>query len=145
MGCRISSAGDCITLESDGVLEGIEMNLSGSPDTVQTLCMVAACARSPSRFTGISHLKYKESDRILAILKILQALGGDVKAEEDGSIRIRPATLHGGRIDPAGDHRTAMSAAVLGLAVGGVTVVNAGCVSKSFPEFWEILHKEGLL
>ena len=144
MGCRVSSTGDCITLESDGTLEGIEMDLSSSPDTVQTLCMMAACARSPSRFTGISHLKYKESDRILAIQKILQALGGDVKAEEDGSITIRPASLHGGRIDPAGDHRTAMSAAVLGLAVGGVTVMDAGCVSKSFPEFWEILHKEGL-
>jgi 3-phosphoshikimate 1-carboxyvinyltransferase len=145
MGCRISCSGDCITLESDGDLEGIEMDLSNTPDTVQTLCMVAACARSPSRFYGISHIRYKESDRILAILSILQALGGDVTAEKDGSIRIRPAPLHGGRIDPAGDHRTAMSAAVLGLAVGGVTVTDAGCVSKSFPEFWEILHKEGLV
>jgi 3-phosphoshikimate 1-carboxyvinyltransferase len=145
MGCRVSHSGDCITLESDGALEGIEMDLSGSPDTVQTLCMVAACARSPSRFTGIAHLKYKESDRILAILTILKELGGDVRAERDGSITIRPAPLHGGRIDPAGDHRTAMSAAVLGLAVGEVTVTDAGCVSKSFPEFWDILHKAGLV
>jgi 3-phosphoshikimate 1-carboxyvinyltransferase len=145
MGCRVSNSGDCVTLESDGALEGIEMDLSGSPDTVQTLCMVAACARSPSRFTGIGHLKYKESDRILAILTILKELGGDVQAERDGSITIRPAPLHGGRIDPAGDHRTAMSAAVLGLAVGGVTVTDPGCVSKSFPEFWEILHREGLV
>jgi 3-phosphoshikimate 1-carboxyvinyltransferase len=144
MGCRVSSAGDCIMLESDGTLEGIEMDLSSSPDTVQTLCMVAACARSPSRFTGISHLKFKESDRILAILKIIRALGGNVSVEKDGSISIMPAPLHGGTIDPAGDHRTAMSAAVLGLAVGGVTVMDAGCVSKSFPEFWDILHKEGL-
>lgn len=144
MGCRASSTGDCITLESDGTLEGIEMDLSSSPDTVQTLCMVAACARSPSRFTGISHLKYKESDRILAILSILRAIGGDVTAEEDGSISIRPAPLHGGTIETAGDHRTAMSAAVLGLAVGRVTIMDAGCVSKSFPEFWDILHKEGL-
>jgi 3-phosphoshikimate 1-carboxyvinyltransferase len=144
MGCWVSCSGDCITLESDGVLEGIEMDLSNSPDTVQTLCMVAACARSPSRFYGISHLKYKESDRILAILSTLRALGGDVTAEDDGSISIRPAPLHGGTIDPAGDHRTAMSAAVLGLATGGVTILDAGCVSKSFPEFWDILHKEGL-
>jgi 3-phosphoshikimate 1-carboxyvinyltransferase len=107
--------------------------------------MVAACARSPSRFTGIAHLKYKESDRILAILTILKELGGDVRAERDGSITIRPAPLHGGRVDPAGDHRTAMSAAVLGLAVGEVTVTDAGCVSKSFPGFWEILHRVGLV
>ena len=145
MGCRVSCSDDCIMLESDGSLEGIEMDLSNSPDTVQTLCMVAACARSPSRFLGISHLKFKESNRILAILATLQQLGGNVMAEKDGSITIRPAPLHGGRIDPAGDHRTAMSAAVLGLAIGGVTVMDAGCVSKSFPEFWDILHRVGLV
>ncbi|MDD1634603.1 MAG: 3-phosphoshikimate 1-carboxyvinyltransferase, partial [Methanomicrobiales archaeon] len=145
MGCRVSCSDDCIMLESDGSLEGIEMDLSNSPDTVQTLCMVAACARSPSRFWGISHLKFKESNRILAILATLQQLGGNVMAEKDGSITIRPAPLHGGRIDPAGDHRTAMSAAVLGLAIGGVTVMDAGCVSKSFPEFWDILQQERLV
>ncbi len=145
MGCRVSCSDDCITVESDGALTGIERDLSSSPDTVQTLCMVAACARSPSRFFGISHLQFKESNRIFAILSTLRQLGGDVRADKDGSITIRPAPLHGGTIDPAGDHRTAMSAAVLGLAVGGITVTDAGCVSKSFPEFWDILHKEGLL
>lgn len=145
MGCRISAGEDAITLESDGKLDGIEADLSSAPDTVQTLCMVAACARTPSRFTGIAHLHYKESDRILAIVRMLRALGGDVSAGTDGSITIRPARLHGGQIDPANDHRTAMSAAVLGLAVGDITINDAGCVSKSFPEFWEILQKEGLL
>lgn len=145
MGCRVSCSDDCITVESDGVLEGIERDLSSSPDTVQTLCMVAACARSPSRFSGISHLQFKESNRIFAILSTLQQLGGDVTAGKDGSITIRPAPLHGGTIDPAGDHRTAMSAAVLGLAVGGITITDAGCVSKSFPEFWDILQRDGLV
>ena len=145
MGCRISAAGDTVTIESDGVLDGIEADLSSAPDTVQTLCMVAACARSPSRFSGIGHLQYKESDRILATVRMLQALGGDARYGPDGSITIRPARLHGGTIDPENDHRTAMSAAVLGVAVGGITITNAGCVSKSFPGFWEILHREGLL
>ena len=145
MGCRVSAGDDAVTVASDGRLEGIEMDLSSAPDMVQTVCMVAACARSPSRFTGIGHLHYKESDRVLAIVRMLRALGGDVSATADGSITIRPARLHGGSVDPANDHRTAMSAAVLGLAVGGITVRDAGCVSKSFPEFWEILHREGLV
>jgi 3-phosphoshikimate 1-carboxyvinyltransferase len=145
MGCKISAEGATFTLESNGSLTGIEIDMSGSPDTVQTLCMVAACARSPSRLTGISHLRYKESDRILAIMKILQALGGDVIADRDGTIVVRPAPLHGGIIDAENDHRTAMSAAVLGLAVGDITIRGAECVSKSFPEFWKILHEAGLL
>jgi 3-phosphoshikimate 1-carboxyvinyltransferase len=145
MGCTVSWSGDRVTLESDRELSGIEIDMSAAPDTVQTLCMVAAFAKTPSRISGIAHLKYKESDRISAILKILRSLGGDVTLERDGVIVIRPAPLHGGIIDPANDHRTAMSGAVFGLGIGGVTITGAECVSKSFPGFWEILSKAGLV
>lgn len=144
MGCRISSSGDAVALESDGRLEGIERDMSASPDIVQTLCMVAAHASSPSRFTGISHLRYKESDRIRAILSVIRTLGGDASHVRDALI-IRPGPLHGGVIAAGNDHRTAMSAAVLGLAVGGVTITGAESVSKSFPDFWKILHEAGLV
>jgi 3-phosphoshikimate 1-carboxyvinyltransferase len=144
MGCTVSSHGSTIALESDGCLQGIERDMSASPDIVQTLCMVAAKAGSPSRFTGISHLEFKESDRIRAIIGVIQALGGEASCEK-GAITIRPAPLHGGVIDAGNDHRTAMSAAVLGLAVGAVTITGAECVSKSFPDFWKILNEVGLI
>jgi 3-phosphoshikimate 1-carboxyvinyltransferase len=144
MGCTVSWSGDRVVLESDRNLSGIETDMSAAPDTVQTLCSVAAFAKTPSRITGIAHLKYKESDRISAILKILRSLGGDVTLERDGAIVIRPAPLHGGVIDPGKDHRTAMSGAVLGLGIGAVTITGAECVSKSFPGFWEILSRTGL-
>ncbi|HON80849.1 MAG TPA: 3-phosphoshikimate 1-carboxyvinyltransferase [Methanoregulaceae archaeon] len=140
MGCTVSSRGSTITLESGGRLQGIERDMSASPDIVQTLCMVAATAESPSRFTGISHLEFKESDRIRAILHVIKTLGGEAYCEQ-GAITIRPVPLHGGVIAAGNDHRTAMSAAVLGLAVGGVTITGAECVSKSFPDFWKILHE----
>jgi 3-phosphoshikimate 1-carboxyvinyltransferase len=143
MGCRVVSSGTSVLLESDGRLEGIERDMSASPDIVQTLCMVAAQARSASRITGISHLQFKESDRIRAILAVIRTLGGDASLEQDALV-IRPAPLHGGVIAAGNDHRTAMSAAVLGLAVGGVTITGAECVSKSFPDFWKILHEVGL-
>ena len=57
----------------------------------------------------------------------------------DDRITVRPAPLHGGTIDPANDHRTAMSVAVLGLGIGGITITDAACVNKSFPGFWESL------
>jgi 3-phosphoshikimate 1-carboxyvinyltransferase len=106
--------------------------------------MVAAMAATPTVITGISHLKFKESDRINGTADRLRALGGDVSVDKD-SMTIRPAPLHGGTIDPANDHRTAMSFAVLGLGVGGMTITNSACVTKSFAGFWDALKEAGVL
>ena len=125
------------------LLTGISFAMSSSPDTVQTLCMVAAVAKTPTTITGISHLKFKESDRITGTVERLQALGGRVAVADD-AITITPAPLHGGTIDPENDHRTAMSFAVLGLGTGGITITDAECVNKSFPEFWEMLRHAGV-
>ena len=142
MGCRVSYGKHSVTVERDGDLNGITFDMSASPDTVQTLCMVAAVAKTPTTITGISHLKFKESDRITGTAERLRALGGQVGAGDD-SLTIRPAPLHGGTIDPANDHRTAMSFAVLGLGIGGITIMNAECVNKSFPGFWDMLKRAG--
>jgi 3-phosphoshikimate 1-carboxyvinyltransferase len=138
MGCTVTYGSNSVTVERSGTLNGITCDMSPSPDTVQTLCMVAAVASTPTTITGISHLKFKESDRISSTAERLRLLGGDVQVSED-SITIMPAPLHGGSIDPVNDHRTAMSFAVLGCGIGGVTIQNAGCVDKSFPGFWEQL------
>jgi 3-phosphoshikimate 1-carboxyvinyltransferase len=138
MGCTVTHAGTMVTVERIGDLKGITFDMSSSPDTVQTLCMVAAMAKTPTTITGISHLKFKESDRISSTAERLQALGGNVQVEDD-RITICPSSLHGGSINPDNDHRTAMSFAVLGLGIGGVTITDAECVSKSFPGFWDIL------
>jgi len=139
MGCTVTYGKDEATVEGTGTLRGITFDMSASPDTVQTLCMVAARASTPTTITGISHLKFKESDRINGTAERLRALGGDVSVEDD-SITIRPAPLHGGSIDPANDHRTAMSFAILGLAVGGIEITGAECVNKSFPGFWDAMQ-----
>ncbi len=144
MGCRVSYGTSSVTVEGTGDLRGITIDMSASPDTVQTLCMVAAVAQTPTTITGISHLKFKESDRITGTAERLRALGGQVEVLEN-AITISPAPLHGGEIDPANDHRTAMSFAVLGLGIGGVTIREAECVEKSFPSFWELLKNAGVL
>jgi len=138
MGCRVIHAGNMATVERSGDLKGITFDMSSSPDTVQTLCMVAAMAKTPTTITGISNLKFKESDRISSTAERLQALGGNVQVEDD-RITICPSPLHGCVINPDNDHRTAMSFAVLGLGIGGITITDAECVSKSFPGFWDIL------
>ncbi len=144
MGCRVSSGTQSVTVEHTGELRGITIDMATSPDTVQTLCMVAAVAKTPTTITGIGHLKFKESDRITGTAERLRALGGKVYVGND-SLTIRPAPLHGGTIDPLNDHRMAMSFAVLGLGIGGITIENAECVNKSFPGFWEMLKEAGVL
>jgi 3-phosphoshikimate 1-carboxyvinyltransferase len=138
MGCSVTYDANSVTVERTGHLQGISCDMSSSPDTVQTLCMVAAMANTPTTISGISHLKYKESDRISSTAERLRALGGTIQVM-DNRITITPSLLHGGSIDPGDDHRTAMSFAILGIGIGGVTITNAECVSKSFPGFWDSL------
>ena len=138
MGCTVTYSRNAVTVERSESLQGITFDMSSSPDTVQTLCMVAAMAKTLTTITGISHLKFKESDRISGTAERLQALGGVIQVRDD-RITIFPSPLHGRSINPADDHRTAMSFAVLGLGIGGVTITDAGCVNKSFPQFWDSL------
>jgi 3-phosphoshikimate 1-carboxyvinyltransferase len=140
MGCTVTYGEKSVTVERTGDLQGITFDMSSSPDSVQTLCMVASGAKTPTTITGTGHLKYKESDRITSTAERLRSLGGNVTVEED-RITVFPSPLHGGSIDPVNDHRTAMSFAVLGLGIGGITIRNAECVNKSFPEFWDLLAK----
>ncbi len=144
MGCRVAATRDAVTVERTGDLSGIDIDMSSSPDTVQTLAAVAATATSPTTITGIAHLQYKESDRAGVTAGVLRRMGAGVRVTED-SLTVTPAPLHGVLVDPHDDHRTAMAFAVLGLAVGGMAIRDPGCVEKSFPGFWEALYGEGLL
>ncbi|MDD3857645.1 MAG: 3-phosphoshikimate 1-carboxyvinyltransferase [Methanoculleus sp.] len=144
MGCRVAARADAVTVERTGDLHGVEIDMSSSPDTVQTLAAVAAVAASPTTITGTAHLQYKESDRVGVTADTLRRMGAGVEVGEN-SLTITPAPLHGVAVDPHDDHRTAMAFAVLGLAVGGMAIRDPECVEKSFPGFWEALYKEGLL
>ena len=144
MGCIVTKDEDSITVECIRDINGVETDMSSSPDIVQTLCAVAAFATTKTIIRGISHLRYKESDRIDAIEDMLLSCGCELEINGD-SISITPKELHGFVADPKDDHRTAMSCALIGLGTGSVTVKDAGCVSKSFPGFWDELRREGLL
>jgi len=144
MGCRVTAGTGAVTVERTGDLRGIDIDMSSSPDTVQTLAAVAAVAASPTTITGIAHLQYKESDRVGVTADTLRRMGAGVLVT-DNSLTIAPAPLHGVAVDPHDDHRTAMAFAVLGFAVGGMAIRDPGCVEKSFPGFWEALYGQGLL
>jgi len=81
-------------------------------------------------------LRHKESDRLAAVARLFSSLGGRIELSEDGFAVEGPQRLASGRIDPKGDHRIAMAAAVLGAGIrDGVTVQGFEAAEVSFPDF----------
>jgi 3-phosphoshikimate 1-carboxyvinyltransferase len=144
MGARVEWDDDRLTVERDPEepLHGVEADLSAFSDTAPTLAVVAAMAQGPTRITGIGFIRAKESDRIAAIVGELRRCGVDASEEDDGFV-VRPGSAHGAGVDPHGDHRMAMAFAVLGLAVPGMSIIDPGCVAKTFPDFWAALEALG--
>lgn len=117
-----------------GVFRGIDADLREVGELTPVLAALAALASSPSRLTGIAHLRGHETDRLAALVTELNALGGDARELPDG-LEIRPRPLRGGIFHTYDDHRMVMAAAVLGLAVPGVRIENVATVGKTLPEF----------
>jgi 3-phosphoshikimate 1-carboxyvinyltransferase len=109
-------------------------------DTVQTLAAVALFASGPTTITGVGHIRHKETDRIGDLARELRRLGADVDELKDG-LRISPNKLHAAEIETYNDHRMAMSLALVGLKVPGVTIKNPSCVRKTYPRFFEDLNR----
>ena len=88
-----------------------------------------------------AHIRHKESDRIAAIAIELRKLGAEVEELPDGLVINPPAAdqLRGAAIATYDDHRMAMSFAMAGLRIPGVTILDPGCVAKTYPEFWNDL------
>ena len=98
------------------------------------LTALAALADSPSRFWGVAHIRLQETDRLAALAKELNALGGDVREHPDG-VEVQPRPLSGGDLSSYDDHRIAMAWAVLGLGVDGVRVRDVATTRKTVPDF----------
>jgi len=142
MGAVCTQGPDGLTVTGAGVIHGVEADLRDIPELCLPLTSVAALASGPSAFTGVGHIRFQETDRLAAIVKEINALGGDVTELPDGlSVRPRPLRAAPGHtFESYDDHRLVMAAAVLGLAVPGIEVPNVATVGKTFPGFpalWE--------
>jgi 3-phosphoshikimate 1-carboxyvinyltransferase len=124
-----------------GGLRGIEIDLNAMPDTVQTLAVVGLFASGPTDIRNVANLRIKETDRIAALAVELARLGARVEVRPDGLTIHPPAAIQPAEIETYDDHRMALSFAVAGLAAEGIVIRNAGCVSKSYPEYFEVLNQ----
>ncbi len=131
MGARVvKSAG--ATEVAGGELRGIDVDMNDRPDSVQTLAVVALFAKGRTRIRNVRNLRVKETDRLAALARELAKCGARVVEHADGIEIEPPAVVRGAEIETYGDHRMAMSFAV----VPGATILNPEVVSKSYPGFW---------
>lgn len=112
------------------------VDASNIPDLVPILAIAAAHCKG-CLFTGIRRLRLKESDRVASVIGMLHSLGIHAEATEE-TLCVYPGCFTGGIVDSFNDHRIAMAAAIAAtVSTGPVTILNAQCVSKSYPAFWD--------
>ncbi len=142
MGCQVDRSFGEIRVRGPERLRAVRADLNAIPDQVPTLAVVAAFADGETQIENVAHLRLKESDRLAAVAKGLEAVGIEARETPDGLI-ISGGTPHAGRIDPRDDHRLVMAFSILGLSAGPVTIDGSQCVSKSFRDFFSLLRQLG--
>jgi len=142
MGLRLETSPAFVAVAADPrLLRPVSVAAADFPDAVPALAALSALAPGESRFSGIAHLRLKESDRIAALAALLEAAGARAVAEEDALTVAGPVRpVSAARLPTANDHRMAMAAAVLAIARPGILIENPGCVSKSYPGFFRDLE-----
>ncbi len=147
MGAQVKIAGNSVNV-SQARLRAIRADLADCIDLLPTMAVLAALAEGTSEFTGIERARIKESNRVAAVREGLERMGVTVTEARDqltvaGLTAPRPATGEVTIIDSRDDHRIAMAFGVLGIAVGGIAIDKAECVTKTFPNFWDTLKSLG--
>lgn len=134
MGAEVTLSRDGLTVSGDGRPLGVDVDLHAASELTPVVAALAALADGPSIIRGVAHIRGHETDRLRALATELAALGAEVEEREDG-LRITPRPLQAGLWHTYADHRMVMAGAVLGLAVPGLVVEDAGTVAKTLPEF----------
>jgi 3-phosphoshikimate 1-carboxyvinyltransferase len=141
MGATIEETDHDILVTGNSPLRGLDVDLRDIPDTAQTLAAIAPFANSPTRIRGIASARVKETDRVAATCAELTSLGVTVEEHPDGMTIYPCKEIHPAKIQTYNDHRMAMAFALIGLRAPGVEIENPGCVSKTFPNYFEVLDK----
>lgn len=130
-----------VELSFEGRPKALSLNLRDCPDLFPTLAIIGAVSEGRTVLHGAPHLRYKETDRIMAVARELTKLGVKVEEIPDGLIIYGRESFNQARLETYDDHRIAMAFAILALKAGPLEIENPGCVAKSFPEFWELLEE----
>lgn len=140
MGFVVTEENNAIVVSCQSSIVGIDVDMRDIPDTAQTLAVIAPFADSPTRIRGIASARLKETDRVHATCTELTQLGVRVEEHEDGMTIYPVEKMRPTVIQTYNDHRMAMAFSLIGLRVEGISIENPSCVSKTFPNFFEVLE-----
>ena len=141
MGCEVTRGPGFVQVRGPlGRLRPVTVDMNDMPDAALAIAVVALFAGGRTQLTNIENLRIKETDRLRALETELRKLGAVASASRDG-LAIEPGRLQGAEIETYDDHRMAMSFALAGLRIPGVSIRDPACVRKTWPEYFEMLER----
>lgn len=143
-GCVLERHDDgSITVTGPDELCPISADLTSTPDQLPNVAVLAALAPGRSEIRGVGITRFHETDRIQAVENELAKLGIETSSTADSMEILGGSPRPGQTVSTYHDHRLGMAFAALGLAIGRTTVDGAGCVAKTFPDFWDVIESAG--
>lgn len=121
-------------------LNGIDVDMNQMPDAAMTLAVAALFASGPTAIRNIYNWRVKETERLQAVSTELRKLGAEVEEGYDYLVIQPPEQIRKAEIDTYDDHRMAMAFSLAACGSSPVTINNPGCVSKTFPDYFEVLN-----
>ncbi len=120
-------------------LNGIDVDMNQMPDAAMTLAVAALFASGPTAIRNIYNWRVKETERLQAVSTELRKLGAEVEEGYDYLVIQPPEQIRKAEIDTYDDHRMAMAFSLAACGESPMTINNPGCVSKTFPDYFEVL------
>ena len=120
-------------------LNGIDVDMNQMPDAAMTLAVTALFASGPTAIRNIYNWRVKETERLKAVSTELRKLGAEVEEGQDYLVIHPPTRVKIASINTYDDHRMAMSFSLVACGKSSVTICNPDCVSKTFPDYFEVL------
>ncbi len=120
-------------------LKGVDLDMNRMPDAAMTLAVAALFAEGTTKIRNVYNWRLKETERMKAVTTELRKLGAEVEEGEDYLIIDPPDQIQSTEIETYDDHRMAMAFSLAACGAKSVTILDPGCVSKTFPDYFEVL------
>jgi 3-phosphoshikimate 1-carboxyvinyltransferase len=133
------------TVKTEGTqeLDGGEFDLSDTPDLLPVVAILSLKSRNPVRIYGVSHTRYKETDRLKIIASEFRKFGVKTKILPDEITIVSPKKLKSALIDSHNDHRLFMSFVIAAMITEKSVVDGVESVDVSYPSFIQDMKKIG--
>lgn len=139
MGAEVEFAQDSVSVTRKGPLKAVDLDLNAIPDAAMTIATTALFAEGTTTIRNIENWRVKETDRLTAMATELRKVGATVEEGQDFISITPPAKLQHAEIETYDDHRIAMCFSLVALSDTAVTILDPGCTSKTFPDYFEKL------